>query len=92
MDKLNQNGVLPVEIGDFVANREGITAMEYAISSGEVNKLKFASRLYDAHYRQADGMWNVKSYLKQLKTKDPEVKQLRDDFKSKVREGLSHEY
>ena len=92
MDKLNQNGVLPVEIGDFVANREGITAMEYAISSGEVNKLKFASSLYDAHYRQADGMWNVKSYLKQLKTKDPEVKQLRDDFKSKVREGLSHEY
>ena len=92
MEKLNKNGVLPVEIGDFVANKEGVTAMEYAISSGEVNKLKFASRLYDAQYRQASGMWDVKSYLKKLKTKDPEVKQLRDDFKSKVKEGLSHEY
>jgi hypothetical protein len=92
IDRLIEKNVMPIELGDFVPNKEGVTPMEYAISSGEMNKLKFASRLYDAQYRQAGGMWEVHTYLKKLKTKDPEVKEFRDDFKLKVKEGLSHEY
>jgi hypothetical protein len=73
-------------------NKNGLNPMHYAISSGDINKLKFAQSLYMAHRFDAGDMFDIKLRLKKLKTKDPAVKEVIEQFKSKVKIDLSHEY
>jgi hypothetical protein len=92
LDKLVEKEINPYSLGHGQVNKDGLTPMQYAISSGEANKIKFAHHLYLANFKDVGEMMDVKRQLKKIKTKDPAVKEVIEQFKLKVKIDLSHEY
>ena len=92
LEKLVAKGINPLSIGEMTADKNGKYPMDYAVASADANKLKFASILYRSHYRYYGEMVRLKSQLRKVKTKDPEIKILKDDLKRKVEIDISHEY
>ena len=82
----------PYSIGEMTPDKNGQYAMDYAVASADANKLKFASVLYESQLRDYGEMVRLKSQLRKVKTKDPEIKKLKDDLMLKVKVDLSHEY
>jgi hypothetical protein len=91
-ESLNAKGVGPYSLGFAETNKEGLNPLYDAIYSGELNKLKFASGLYSSLHNNAGDMLTAKKFLKKIKTKDPEIKQFIEDFKTKIEVDISHEY
>ena len=92
LGKLVAQGIHPFSIGEMTPDKNGKYAIDYAVASAEANKLKFASILYRSHNRDYREMVSLKSQLRKVKTKDPEVKNLKNDLKRKVEIDISHEY
>jgi hypothetical protein len=92
LGKLVAQGINPLSIGEMTPDKNGKYPMDYAVASADANKIKFASILYRSHYRDYGEMVRLKSQLRKIKTKDPEVKKLKNDLKLKVEIDISHEY
>ena len=92
LSKLVAKGMHPYSIGEMTPDKNGQYAMDYAVASADANKLKFASVLYESQLRDYGEMVRLKSQLRKVKTKDPEIKKLKDDLMLKVKVDLSHEY
>ena len=92
LDTLLEKGLEPYSIGLGESDKDGLNPLNYAIQSGELNKLKFAQHLYSSIYKDSGQISSAKWYLKKIKTKDPETKQFIKDFKLQIEVDLSHEY
>lgn len=91
-DELIQKHVDPYALGLLADNKIGVDPLDYAIASGEFEKIKFAQRLYEVSYKDAGYMLYVKSKLKKVKTKDEKVKAYIKSFINSIKSDISHEY
>jgi hypothetical protein len=92
LGKLVAKGIHPYSLGEMTPDKNDKYPMDYAMANPDANRLKFASILYQSHRRDAGEMVRLKTQLRKVKTKDPEIKKLKDDLKLKVKIDLSHEY
>ena len=92
LGRLVTKGIHPYSLGEMTPDKNGRYPMDYAMANPDANRLKFASILYQSHTRHAEEMVRLKTQLLKVKTKDPEIKKLKDDLKLKVKIDLSHEY
>ena len=84
LDLLISKGLSPLDLGYIDDTYTDGDIFDVTIRSGELAKLKFASRVYDQLQSDDSVVFNCQYLLKKIHPKDPETKAFRNDFKDKV--------